>query len=312
MMDDRLIERSVLFTENRDTLDSVFRMADNFIKSCCALSLAADGVSVSEERLREARDIFRYEVGVLAYLRNIGPLVISQMAAADDPTAQLNRVNAAYDALREQFRGSDFLCIAAYLLSRRADEAEYKRLASEAKAQYAQFKAKHRFRMAEYDHPVSLILALNGLDPSAAAEDADACFRLLRNKPAFRCTWALAENLALCPADAPTKSDSMKAFRDRLRGLRRSTSFIHELASLAVFADRWEELYSTATAIDEWLSGNKKFNSWRLEKDERLMLSFMLAEPSDELMALALTGHFRKRHERSSSSSAAAAVAVPH
>ena len=311
-MDDRLIERSLLFTGNRDTLDRVFHAADNFIKSCCALSLAMDGVEVSEEKLREARSLFRYEVGAFAYLRNIGPLVIARMAAANDPEAELKRINTAYTALKEQFRGSDFLCIAAFLLCRSANEADYQRFVSEAKAQYAQFKAKHRFRVAEYDHPVALIAALRGLDPAATAENADACFRLLRCKPAFRCTWALAENLSLCPGDAAYKSEAMKSLRDELRALRRSTYFSYELASLAFCADRWQELYSAAAAIDGWLSENKKFNAWRVEKDERLMLSFLLAEPSDELMALALTGHFRKRHERSSSASAAAAVSVPH
>ncbi|MCR5809327.1 MAG: DUF4003 domain-containing protein [Clostridiales bacterium] len=311
-MNDKLIERSVLFTSSRDALDGVFTMADSFIKSCCALELAMDGAEVSDEKLRECRNIFRYEIGVFAHLRNIGPLVITRMAASSDPEGELKKINAAYSALRERFRGSDFLCIAAYFLSRAAGEESFAALAAKAREQYDAFKAKHRFRMAEYDHPVCLLLALRGADPAAAAEDADECFRLFREKPAFRCTWALAENLSLCPSAPNEKTEAFRALRGELRAARISTSFTYELASLAMLADRGNELSAAVSAIDGWLSENKKFKGFRIEKDERLMLSFMLAEPSMELMTLALTGHFRKRHERSSSASAAAAMSVPH
>lgn len=303
-MNDKLIERCTLFFDDRASMDKAFRLSDCFTVSACAARLASKDIAVEPQRLKELHLLYKREVPALSYLRDVKPIAVALMAASEDPDAVLGKIKAAYRTLRRSFAASDHTALAAIMLTVYCEESEFDSAVSAVRAQYDSFKAKHRFRTDHSNIPACTLLTLKKADPAAAAEEAEECFRLMRSKHKFRCRWTLAQMLTLDPRGAEFKCADVAELRKRLKSERRSLSFYYELASVACLSEELKGSEADALAVFDTLSADRRFNGWRLDNEERLMVSYMLASPSPELFFLAMSGHFEKRAAQAAAAAA--------
>ena len=149
-----------------------------------------------------------------------------------------------------------------------------------------------------------MLLALRGEDPAASAENAEACFKLMRSEHRFRCRWTLAQMLTLDPRDNAEKCAELCALKDKLRAEKKSFSMYYELAALACRSEELKEKAEDALAVFDTLSQDRRFNGWKLDNTERMIVAYLVAAPSSELFWLTLSLHYEKR-----SAQAAAAAA---
>ena len=96
------------------------------------------------------------------------------------------KVTEAYRALRRYFGPTEYAAFGALCLAEGADAAEFEKFAANTRMVYNAMKARHGMRTSTRDVPACVMLALRGADPEKAAEDAGACFKLLRGEQGLR------------------------------------------------------------------------------------------------------------------------------
>lgn len=303
-MNEELLDRCSLFYETRAAMDGAYRYTDCFTVSACAAHVAASGKQLTATELKELRRKYNGQTGPLSMLRAVSPAGVAVMAVSEDADAMLAKVKAAYKELRNKFIASDYTAIAAVLLAVSRPESEFESVVSAARAQFDAFKARHRFRTDSTNIPVCLMLAMRTADPSVAANEAEACFNEMRKTHHFRCRWSMAETLTLDPRGAAEKCAELFELKTRLKTERKAFSMYYELAALSFSPDELKEKADDALAIFDTLSGDRKFNGWRLDNGERLMTAYLVAAPSIELLCLALTLHIEKRAAQAAAASA--------
>ena len=304
-MTDELIARCELFVENRAVFDRVYRLKERFELSACALYMAAHGNRADEDRLRECRAVLNENTGLLSYMRETSYAAVTLMAVSNDPEAMLERICSAYSALRNRFHRSTSLCLAAMMLAVTSDGSDHAGMVSAAHEQYDCFKQKHRFRMSWHDSALSLLLAMRQVLPGQAADYAETCFRSLRRRPAFRCSWVFAQVLSAHPYNAEGRCDSARELRAALRKTFGRLSFEREIAALFLDIEGSLSVIEDAAAVYDWLRGDKRFSGWHISREERVMLSFLLASPQDAMLYVAASLCIRKHEEQHAAAAAA-------
>ena len=301
-------EKIALFTDNRDAFDAVWRYYDRTAHSFCALITANHGVRADADLLASYRQYVKEHTSFGSSLRSMQGYLAAFMAVSEEPEALVEKVKAAYAALKSGFRskaGTTGLSLSALILALLADEERYYALADDTVAQYFAFRKKRRFRVSSADLPVCALLALKGVSPEAAAEDAEACFKLFRQKPRWRCAWANCELLAKNPAPSYEKCAAAREMRLRLREKYRLLDFSHELATVLADADTLLPVMDDAMAISDWLAEDKRFDRMRVDRDTRIFFAFCLASPDEERVLAAIAAFITKRQQQAAAAAAA-------
>lgn len=303
-----VIEKGALFVDNRDAFDAVWRYYDRTAHSFCALIAANRGVRVDESALASYRQYVKENTSFGSGLRSLQCYLAAFMAVSDEPEALVERVKAAYAALKAGLpskAGLTGLWLSALIIGLYSDEKGHYALADGTAAQFFAFRKKHRFRVSSADLPFCTLLALRGISPEAAAEEAETCFKLFREKPRFRAAWQLCELLAKNPAQPKGKCAAARELRLRLREKYRLLDFSHELAAVLADADTLLPAADDAMAVSDWLAEDKRFDWKRVDRDTRLFFAFCLASPDEERVLAAIAAFITKRQQQAAAAAAA-------
>ena len=297
-MNDAVLERLMRFFDGLDSFAGVFRFETRFQNGLCASYLAANGGTVQSSELYACRDAAKRVLPFASMTRAILPAVCLYMAQSDAPEAAAQKVTEAYRSLRRYFGPTEYAAFGALCLAEGADAAEFEKFAANARTVYNAMKARHGMRTSTRDVPACVMLALRGADPEKAAEDADACFKLLRGEQRLRVRWCTAQASALDPREAAAKAPGIAALYRRLRTENRGFRDWYELCALAADEAGFTVCANDALAVYDLLRSEKKLNALHLDAAERLTLAYMLVRPSKELYVYASAGHLEKRAAR--------------
>ena len=129
-MREALLERCESFIENRDVVKSVFKLESAYIYPICAAIITEKGKRAEPKRLLHAKDILKERTGPFSNFRGIAKLtMISMMSVDPNPTQRLEYAQQVYDHLRASFLSSQYLCVAAMVISDLVDPGYYKPMA---------------------------------------------------------------------------------------------------------------------------------------------------------------------------------------
>lgn len=255
-MRDSLNNKCRLFIENRDVFKAAFPWENsNFYPVCASVFMNCDKVA-DVESLKEVRRILKSRVNAFSNFRGNCELPIVAMLNADpDPEWRLDKAIELYKSLKEHFFSSEYLPIAALILSGAVAQDKYAEVSERTRAIYDLMKKEHPFLTSSEDSVFAAMLALSPMTNEQIVAETEACYNILKEK-FFRGNHlqSLSHVLALCDDDMRTASDKCRdAARlfDVLKEKKLKYGTGYELATLGTLATLPYGVEAVANDISE-------------------------------------------------------------
>ncbi|MBQ3668892.1 MAG: DUF4003 domain-containing protein [Clostridia bacterium] len=272
------------FIEARDLIKHTFKWENNYIHPVCANLFCAKGVAPEADKLRACRDLINSKTGIFSSFRGYIRIPLACMLSMeDDPSRKLDRALDMYKRLKEHFFGSDYLALAAFMLTQY--DCTHERIAR-GKRIYRLMKEGHPFLTSSEDSVFAVMMAMSEQTDEELVASMEACYRLLKERfHDSNCVQTMAHVLAMEEGDAYAKCDKVFALYDTIAQHGRKYGKHHELATLAALATinaAPDVLARDVIDADSFLSGQKGYGFFGIDKKTRLMHAAMIA--SDEYM----------------------------
>ena len=276
------------FIENRDAIRAVFRMESEYIYPVCAhIFLAADR-PVEAERLEQCKALVKSSTGVFSSFRgNIKLPLVCMLATVDDPEERWSRTQRCYALLKEEFFSSEYLALAALLLSDTVPEDAVPALAARGKALYKRMQKAHPFLTGQEDSVFALLLGQSDRTDDELMEDMEACYELLDQRfPKGDGLQTASHVLALSTAAPEEKAERMIALFDAILAAGIKYGKDQQLAILAALSlgqESVDELVRGMGDLDAELAEQKGYRGFfGLDKRTRSMHDAMLLSLPDK------------------------------
>ncbi len=179
-MNPALQDLTVRYLEAREAVKSAFRMENDYSFPVAANLYVAANRPVDEQRLLDCKRLIKQDAGIFSNFRSsvLVPLAC-KLALSDDPQSRWDRTQTNYTILKDFFSRSEYLALAAMLLTDSASDADVPALAARGKALYRRMRTEHPFLTGQEDSVFAVLLAQSDRTDDALIEDMEACYRLL-------------------------------------------------------------------------------------------------------------------------------------
>ena len=145
-MKEVLKKQCEVFMANREEVKGAFAWEQETMISVATSLLMNSEKTVKSEQLKACKQILKAETGIFSNFRGtVEMAVVSMMAASEYPQAKLERALKYYDALKDKFMGSEYLVLAAALLTDSVSEGYIDTVATRARNIYKMMKEDHPF-----------------------------------------------------------------------------------------------------------------------------------------------------------------------
>ncbi len=283
-MRESLRELCELFIDNREIVKKAFSMENSYFYPVCAAIITERRRTADAERLKECRTILKSKTGVFSNFRGAAVTSIITMLALDnDPEGRLDNALAFHKELREHFYSSEYLPVAAMMLSDTVDPEKYSEVSLRARKIYDLMKSEHPFLTSSEDSVFAVMLALSSLSDDEVIRDTENCYNVLLERFKSRnAVQSLSHVLALYSDSAYTAADRCRntiALYDALRekGIKYGTEYeLATLGTLAMLDCSIEETIADLEAVDAFLSEQKGYGFFGASRKERLMHAAMI------------------------------------
>lgn len=283
-MRESLRELCELFIDNREIAKKAFSMENSYFYPVCAAIITERRRTADAERLKECRTILKSKTGVFSNFRGAAVTSIITMLALDnDPEGRLDNALAFHKELREHFYSSEYLPVAAMMLSDTVDPEKYSEVSLRARKIYDLMKSEHPFLTSSEDSVFAVMLALSSLSDDEVIRDTENCYNVLLERFKSRnAVQSLSHVLALYSDSAYTAADRCRntiALYDALRekGIKYGTEYeLATLGTLAMLDCSIEETIEDLEAVDAFLSEQKGYGFFGASRKERLMHAAMI------------------------------------
>lgn len=283
-MRESLRELCELFIDNREIVKKAFSMENSYFYPVCAAIITERRRTADSERLKECRTILKSKTGVFSNFRGAAVTSIITMLALDnDPEGRLDNALAFHKELREHFYSSEYLPVAAMMLSDTVDPEKYSEVSLRARKIYDLMKSEHPFLTSSEDSVFAVMLALSSLSDDEVILDTENCYNVLLERFKSRnAVQSLSHVLALYSDSAYTAADRCRntiALYDALRekGIKYGTEYeLATLGTLAMLDCSIEETIADLEAVDAFLSEQKGYGFFGASRKERLMHAAMI------------------------------------
>ena len=270
------------FIAARDAIREAFIWESSYIPPVCANLFCAKGFSAYADKLRTCRDLIHRNTGIFSSFRgNIRVPLACMLSMEDHPEEKFSKAQDIYRELREFFSGSDYLALAAFLLTEY--DCSEERI-SRGKRIYRLMKNEHPFLTSSEDSIFAILLAWSEQSDEALISDMEACYRLLKER--FRdsdCVQTMTHILAMEQDTANAKCTRVFALYDSIERNGGKYGKHYELATLTALAMLKadpEDLARDMLEADAFLAEQKGYGFWGLDRKTRLMHAAMIV--SDE------------------------------
>lgn len=276
------------FIENRDAIRAAFRMESEYMYPACAQIFLAAGRPVDRERLEQCKALVKSTTGVFSNFRgNIKLPLLCMLAAGDDPEERWSRTERCYALLKEAFFGSEYLALAALLLSDTVREEDVPALAARGKGLYQRMRKEHPFLTGREDSVFALFLGQSARSDDALIEDMEACYSLLDQRfPKGDGLQTASHVLALSEAGPEEKAGRLAALFDAIRdggGKYGKDRQLPILAALSLGNEPVEDLARDILELDGFLARQKGYKGiFGLDRRTRIMHAAMLLSLPDK------------------------------
>lgn len=273
------------FISNRDTVKNVFKWENDQIVSASATSFLNQGILADATKLEECKKLLKENTGVFSNFRgNVEVPMVVQLAVADVPADKLQKTLKVYEILKQEFCGSEYLVLAAAVLADIVSEEQALKMAQKARGIYNRMKQEHPFLTSGEDSVYAVLMAVSEKNDEALVEEAEVCYKKLKEKfSASNEIQALSHVLSIAEGNAEEKCSRVVALYEALKNAGMKYGKYYELvvlASLAVLPVDQKVLVEEIKAVDAFLTEQKGYGFFGLDKKTRLMHAAMLVSCS--------------------------------
>ncbi len=272
------------FIANRDLFKSAFPYENSILFPVCASAFMNCSRQLDAEGLKEIRKLLKKRVGVFSGFRSTSELPLVAMLAADEsPEERLEKAITVYDLLKKQFFSSEFLPVAAMVISGAVDAERYGEVCERTKRIYVLMKKEHPFLTSSEDCVFAAMLALSDKSDEALIREVETCYDTLKEKFYDRnALQSLSHVLALAGDEFSTANgkcrDTARLF-DVLKEKKYRYGTGYALSTLGVLATLPCGVEETARdLIDaaEFLKTQKGYGFFGFDKQQRLLHASMI------------------------------------
>lgn len=281
-MNTELNQLSVRYLEARDAVKSVFRMESEYSFPVAAELFAAAGQPVDTDRLTDCKRMIKDETGIFSNFRGsvMVPLA-AKLALCDDMQTRWERASRNYAILKEHFMRSEFLALAALLLTDSVSDADVPRIAARGKELYRRMRKEHPFLTGQEDSVFAILLAESEKSDDALLLDMEACYKLLDERfPKGDGIQAASHVLAMIDGAPEKKAEKVIALYDAIRsaGGKYGTNWeLPVLAALAADDTPADTVASELLEVDALLEGQDGYRGiFGYDRKTRMMHAAML------------------------------------
>ena len=284
------------FIEARDVIKDTFKWDSSYIPPACANLFCAKGSMPDEEKLRQCRDLINQNTGIFSSFRGHIRVPLACMLSMEaDPEEKFSKAQEIYQALRKSFSSSDYLALAAFLLT--AYDCSEERIAR-GKRIYRLMKDEHPFLTSSEDSIFAVMMAWSDQTDEELIADMETGYRLLKERfHDSNCVQTMTHILAMEKGDANAKCEKVFTLYDAIERNGGKYGKSHELATLAALAmlnAEPDQLARDMMDVDAFLAEQKGYGFWGVDRKTRLMHAAMIVSdkyaPREAVDTAALTG----------------------
>ena len=269
------------FIVNRDAVQKAFKWDLSYVYPVCANIFCARGRIVNPEQLKESRKVIDENTGLLSNFRgNIRPILAAMLALSSDPASQMEQAKENYALLKKEFRGTEYLAMAAFLLTNMASRTQVEEKTARGKEIYQRMKKEHPFLTGGEDSVFAVLMAFSEKTDDELISDMEACYQALKAR--FHIgneVQTVSHVLAMTDGESEKKAqrviDLYKAVRDA--GVKYGKN--HELATLAALSLTETDIPTLVEEIreaDAFLMTQKGYGVLGLGAQQRAMNAAMI------------------------------------
>ena len=237
-MKEELEKLCTAFIANRDTVQKAFRWDDSNMAAVCANIFCACGKTADEERLKECRKIVEAQTGHFSKFRKKTRSILCCMLALEDhPEERMERALASYGMLKKEFRDTEFLALAALLLTEPGEDTLIAEKVTRGKEIFRRMDREHPFLTDNLDSVFAVTLAFSEKSDDELIQDLEACYKALKAEFSSSGDVQTAAQILAMSADAPeTKAQRVIDLYNALTEAEVKYGHAKELAPLAALS----------------------------------------------------------------------------
>lgn len=287
------------FIANRDTVNSVFKWENDLLVAAGSTTFLNRGAVADSDKLEQCKKLLKENVSVFSNFRgNVELPLVCLLAVAECPEEKLKKTKEYYEVLKQEFFGSEYLVLAAAVLADMVSGEQVVRMAEKSRNIYNKMKKDHPFLTSSEDSVYAVLMAVSERSDEALMEEMEVCYKKLKESfSSSNEVQALAHVLSIAEGGAEDKCNKVVALYDALRDADVKYGKYHELvvlASLALLPVEQSVLVEDIKAVDTFLTEQKGYGFFGLDKKTRLMHAAMIVSAdytkNDKNEIAAMTG----------------------
>lgn len=261
------------YIANRSAVKAAFRFDKADFYPVCASIFCANGKAADKDRLKECRKVIKKNTGFRSKFRSgrIRSMLASMLAVGENPEERMALANDYFRLLKREFKSTEYLVLAAFLLADLADRPLTAEKAARGKELFRRMNQQHRLLTNDTDSVFAMMMAFSGKTDDELLEDTEACWKALKAKfSSSGDAQTAAQILSLAAGTPEEKVQRVSDLYDALLEAEIKYGKKQELAPLAALAMTdapVPELTEEIREADEFLAAQPKLYG---KKDEDL------------------------------------------
>lgn len=270
------------FISNRDAVREAFKWDSAYIHPVCANLFCAHGKAADTEELKRCKKIIESQTGIFSNFRgNIRPALAAMLALSGRPEEKMSQALENYSLLKQEFRGSEYLALVAFLLTDLADRSQIEEKASRGKLIYKRMQKEHPFLTSSEDSVFAVLMAFSGKTDDDLIYDMEACYTVLKERFSIgNEVQTVSHILSLTDGSPDEKAGRVIELYNALRdaGVKYGRYYeLSTLAALSVTGAGIPELVRDIQEANDFLKGQKGYGGvFGLDAKTRAMHAALL------------------------------------
>lgn len=169
------------FIACRDTAKQAFKWDSSMTYPICANIFLARGDMPDVQTLQRCKAILKEQTGIFSNFRgHLRPALASLLAVSERPEEKMALAKENYDLLRQDFFGSEYLALVAFLLTEFSSRERVEEKAGRGREIYNRMRKEHPFLTSSEDSVFAVLMAFSDKTDDDLIYDMEGCYTALK------------------------------------------------------------------------------------------------------------------------------------
>lgn len=269
------------YLANRETISKVFRWDNTAIHSACANIFCSCGRAADESTLKECRKAIKKHTRPFSKFRGkLRPVLSSMLAISDDPEARMTLANEYFRLLKRKFKKTEYLVLAAFLLTDLTEKSLTEEAAARGKEIYRRMNKKHRLLTNNTDSVFAMLMAFSEKSDDELVSDVETCYSFLKKQ--FSSSGAVQTSAQVLSSASGSPEENAQRMIDLYNALQEAgvkyghSSELAPLAALSLSDTPVSDLADEIISVDAYLETQKGYGTGGFSREDRAMHAVMI------------------------------------